>query len=76
MDKPFGLEPNDRGDAAHLFYRDREHDTDAVNCWCKPRFYRVCMDCEDGCWKCSDGKNEITAEEAAFANEALLVVHN
>lgn len=72
----FAIEPNDEGDAAHLYSPYREHDTDGRDCWCHPTIYRVCFDCEDGCWKCDHGKNEITAEEAAETDEPLLIVHH
>lgn len=71
----FNLAANDAGDAAHLSLPHREHDTDGRDCWCKPTFYRVCDECEDGCWKCNGGKHELTAEEAALTDDALLIVH-
>lgn len=72
----FRAEMNDAGTAAHVSLVGREHNTDGVDCWCKPTIYRVCFDCEDGCWKCDNGKNRITAEEAAAVDEPLLIVHN
>lgn len=72
----FRLEANDAGDAAHLSLPYREHDTDGRSCWCNPTLYRVCMDCEDGCWKCSGGQNEVTPEEAEATDDPLLIVHN
>ena len=74
-DLTFGLESNDEGNAAHLYLQGREHDTDGIDCWCKPTIYRVCFDCDAGCWKCDGGKNEISAAEAAFSDEPLLIVH-
>jgi hypothetical protein len=71
----FSLTSNDAGTAAHLYSPHREHDTDGTDCWCHPTFYRICDDCEEGCWKCDNGKNEISAEEAASADEPLLIVH-
>lgn len=71
----FVLVANDAENAAHLHFRGREHDTDGRDCWCHPTFYRVCDECEDGCWKCDDGKCELTAEEAAATDDVLLIVH-
>lgn len=45
----FSLIPS--GDNVHLLSPDREHDTDALACWCGPTYYRVCDECEDGCWR-------------------------
>lgn len=69
------VEANDAGDAAHLHFIGREHDTDGRDCWCRPAFYRVCDECTDGCWKCDGGKHELTAEEAAATDDVLLIVH-
>jgi hypothetical protein len=73
----FRLTANDDDSAAHLSLGPdrREHDTDGRSCWCGPTFYRVCDDCEDGCWKCNGGKHELTAEEAAATDDVLLIVH-
>jgi uncharacterized cupin superfamily protein len=71
----FVLIPNDARDAVHLHSPGLEHDTDARDCWCHPTFYRVCDDCEAGCWKCANGKHILTAEEAEFCADIVLVVH-
>lgn len=71
----FRLETNDAGNAAHLSLPYREHDTDGRDCWCNSTIYRVCFDCDNGCWKCDGGKMEVSAAEAASTDEPLLIVH-
>lgn len=59
----------------HVWMDKREHDTDGVRCWCNPTIYLVCSDCDGGCWKCEDGKIELTPEKAERQDEPLLIVH-
>ncbi len=55
----------------------REHDTNSHDCWCQPRFYRICA-CGGSCWQCDQGKISITRAQADeyVEHEALLIVHN
>jgi hypothetical protein len=75
MSIKFAVVRNDEGDAAHVHLVGREHDTDGRDCWCGPTFYLVCDECDDGCWKCDDGKIKLTPEQAAASDEPLLIVH-
>lgn len=59
----------------HLSDPHREHDTDTLDCWCKPDLYRVCVECDGGCWQCEGGKHELTREAAEWCNDPILVVH-
>jgi hypothetical protein len=61
------------------------HDTDSTDCWCKPRFFKPCRECEngDGCWKCGGtdkaefrGLIEITHDEADADDDGIVTVHN
>ncbi len=52
----------------------REHDTDGLDCWCRPTYYRIC-DCDGGCWRCRDWRDELSREDTEFCHDPLLVVH-
>jgi hypothetical protein len=54
----------------------REHDTAGRDCWCGPQFYRVCDDCDAGCWKCERGLILVTPEEAEAIEAPMVIVHN
>jgi hypothetical protein len=76
----------------HLYMDDKDHSTDALTCWCQPKFYRSCDECTDdepwmmdrqeqgdqrnGCWKCEDGLIELTQREANAVDEPLVILHN
>ncbi len=59
-------------------YRDQlKHDVESYDCWCRPRFYLPCDECDGtGCWKCSAGLIELTRAEADAAEQSLIVVHS
>jgi hypothetical protein len=53
------------------------HVTDEThNCWCQPRFYLPCDECENGCYRCDKGLIELTGDQIDAADAALVVVHN
>lgn len=53
----------------------KAHDVDGLDCWCSPTYLIPC-ECEDGCWKCEDGLEELSREQAERAPETVIVVHN
>lgn len=59
---------------------DREHVEERMGCWCQPRYFIPCEDCESvgntSCWKCEDGRIEITAADADTREGWVIVVHN
>ncbi len=74
----FALEAGEDGNA-HLYGPYREHDTDSLDCWCRPTLYRVPdCECEDGCWQCAPDEEStpLTRAEAEWESAPLLVVHN
>lgn len=99
MDQPFTasivltLTRSETG--AHLRMADElAHDAEsssALDCWCRPRFYRVCSECESepmagvdimgrvpphpGCWACTNGLVEVSRIQAEHIGMALVVVH-
>ncbi len=56
----------------------------ARSCWCKPRFFRVCPECErpgqmigEGCWRCMSSEHTgLIAATHADTWETVVVVHN
>jgi hypothetical protein len=53
----------------------REHATDGLDCWCGPRYYRLCScDSDPACWQCVDGLIAITRVEAGFT-DPLVIIH-
>lgn len=69
------FEMRERDGTAHLVLVGRPHDTDGFDCWCHPTFYAICDECNGGCWRCDNGTQERTRDEAAFETARLLVVH-
>jgi hypothetical protein len=53
-----------------------EHVTDGYDCWCGPRFFVPCDECETGCWKCDGGKVWLTLAEAEAEDRVIVIVHN
>lgn len=67
------------------------HDVESFDCWCRPRYYLPCDECETspsdglgvmmvvpphlGCWKCTSGLIELTREQADICEHSLVVVH-
>lgn len=64
----------DRG--LHVGFDAREHDTDGVDCWCSPTYFRPCDECDAGCWKCTEGRIALTRDEAAADEDPIVIVHN
>jgi len=93
MDQPSVLLTLTRsGTGAHLRMADEPaHDTGSLDCWCLPRFFRVCDECESepmagvdvmgcvpphqGCWNCEHGLIELSRIQAEHVGMALVVVH-
>lgn len=49
-----------------------DHDTEhGANFWCDPEIFDVCDECEDGCWRCDEGKRPYDPTSGA----AMLIVH-
>ena len=66
-------------EGAHVrMTHETAHDTDSLGCWCAPRFYLPCDECErgQGCWKCERGLIELTREQADASDVPLVIVHN
>lgn len=66
------------GDSQHVYpVPDQpEHDTNGLDCWCAPTYNLACDECEDGCWKCTDGLIPLTRAEAEATDQPLIIVHN
>lgn len=62
-----------------------EHDTDSLDCWCKPELFLACDECQPpvrdvvlgDCWKCN-GKRMIpcTRYQAEESPIPVIIVHN
>ena len=53
----------------------REHMTDALDCWCGLRYYRLCScNGDPGCWQCVDGLIAIARREADWT-DPIIIVH-
>jgi hypothetical protein len=54
----------------------REHALDGLECWCGPRYYRLCGNCDGGasCWQCVEGLIAITRAVAEFT-DPLIIIH-
>lgn len=62
----------------------RAHDTDSLDCWCKPQLLLPCDECQPpfkeksdgGCWKCGGKRliecSRFEAEESPFP---VLIIH-
>ena len=48
----------------------------ALDCWCDPKFYKPCDECDTGCWKCKDGRILLTREQASAEDGGLVIVHS
>lgn len=57
---------------------DDTHNTvkGALDCWCDPKYYKPCDECDTGCWKCEDGRIRLTREQAEAEGGGLVIVHN
>ena len=57
-----------------------DHDTDSIDCWCGPRFFKPCFIClGDGCVACSvtdfPGMTELSREDAESDDASILILH-
>jgi hypothetical protein len=57
-----------------------EHDVNGPLCWCEPKTYRVCVECDHvaPCWNCGQGGLIEVPPAVADADDvhAYLIIHN
>lgn len=60
-------------------YPPAEHDTDGLDCFCQPEYFRVCDEDHpdtEPCWKCGPrGMIPLTRAEAEAIDEPIVIVH-